>query len=86
MNDLFEETTVTKVVLESRDQNDFNITRQDPYGFFVITRDKGNVPEKLRGQYTRQENAVSAIKDYLEEFALPRPIKEIVTKVVAKKV
>lgn len=84
--DLFEETqNETHVVLDSRDQNDFKIARQDPFGFFFIAREKGLVPVSLRGQYTRKETAISAIRDYLETFALPRPIKEIVTKTVPKK-
>lgn len=85
-DDMFAEQSVTHVVLDSRDQNDFKIARQDPYGHFYITREKGSVPNELKGAYTRKEVALSNIRDYLEHFALPRPIKEIVVKTAPKKV
>ena len=66
-----------RVVLDSRDVNDFVLTRADPHGHWVIHRDKGTLPEVLKGLYTTREMALTDIKNYLNTFALPRRIKDI---------
>lgn len=38
----------------------------DPYGFWKISLDKGNLPPKLKGEYTTYDEAVKAAKNYYE--------------------
>lgn len=47
--------------------NKINMKRTDPYGFWTIGFDKGQVPEKLRGLYTSAEVARRAVTAYLDE-------------------
>jgi hypothetical protein len=80
MTDLFDDTPETRVVLDQRDKNDFILRREEVYGHWKISRDTGLLPESLRGRYTRREEALAAITNYLNTFSLPKKIKEVVTK------
>lgn len=46
--------------------NKLNIKRTDPYGFWVISFERGQVPASLKGQYTSIDDARKAVKTYLE--------------------
>ena len=69
-----------RVVLESRDENDYKVTQKDtcPYGHWYISRDKGQIPEQLKGAYTSFERALADVKIYLNSFNVPKKIREIV--------
>ena len=80
-SDLFETKPEIRVSLEQRDQNDFILDRDEVYGHWKIRREKGTLPEVLRGMYTRKEEALAAITNYLNTFSLVKKIKEVKTKV-----
>lgn len=42
-----------------------NIKRTDPYGFWSIHYEKGQVPQNLSGSYTSDTAAIEALKSYL---------------------
>ena len=84
MNDMFTDPkrdlkTERRIVLESRDDNDFKITQSDrsAVGYWYISRDRGTIPESLKGAYTTAKKAEHAVTVYLNSFARPRPIREI---------
>lgn len=45
--------------------NKIYFERKDPYGFWYIHYDKGQMPEKLRGAYTSYDRAKLAVDSYL---------------------
>lgn len=45
--------------------NPFRVRADDPYGFWSIHRDKGQVPERLSGHYTSYEKAAQAVDLYI---------------------
>lgn len=45
--------------------NKIHFERTDPYGFWKVHYDKGQVPEKLKGNYTSFDIAMVAVKSYL---------------------
>ncbi len=47
--------------------NKIHIKATDPYGFWYINLDKGQLPEKLKGAYTTLEMARKDIERYLAE-------------------
>ena len=51
-------------------ENDFVVKQkpEDPYGFWWISREKGQVPEKLSGAYTTVGYAELAVKNYVENL------------------
>lgn len=50
-------------------ENDFVVKHRDddPYGFWWIGREKGQVPEELRGAYTTSELAKNAVQEYIAQ-------------------
>lgn len=40
---------------------------EDPYGFWWIGREKGQVPEELKGAYTSPDRAQEAVRVYLNK-------------------
>lgn len=70
MKDAFTETKTVKnedkIKMNVAD-NDFVVKHRDddPYGFWWISREKGQVPEDLRGAYTTVAHAQEAINTYL---------------------
>ena len=50
-------------------ENDFIVRQkpEDPYGFWWITREKGQVPESLSGAYTSPDRAKEAVHLYLKK-------------------
>jgi hypothetical protein len=48
-------------------ENDFVIKQGGPYGFWTVSREKGQVPDELSGLYTTPEYAKTAIKTHLEK-------------------
>jgi hypothetical protein len=48
-------------------ENDFVVKQGGPYGFWTISREKGQVPEELSGNYTTPDHAKTAIKTHLEK-------------------
>lgn len=47
--------------------NKINITSSDPYGFWTISYQRGQVPESLQGNYTTHEMALKAVELYLRD-------------------
>jgi hypothetical protein len=56
--------------------NKLNFERRDPYGFWSIHYDKGQVPAALKGNYTTYEQAKAAADRYLTEQAIAEKEKE----------
>jgi hypothetical protein len=46
-------------------ENDFVIKQTDPYGFWKVSREKGQIPVDLAGMWTTPEKAKLAIATYL---------------------
>lgn len=70
-NDLGNHRTLT---LEN---NKIHFKRTDPYGFWTVNYDKGQVPVSLRGHYTSYDKAAQAVEGYLAN--LPKePEKKVV--------
>lgn len=66
---------------------DVNITaiRKDPFGFWYLKSDKGDLPVKYQGAYTSMAEIEKAIKDYSnslkqEEEAKKKQEEEVKTK------
>ena len=68
-----------RVTIIELQHNHIRIKCNDPYGFWTIHYDKGQVPEGLRGQYTSHVNAMNALKPYLVK-KLGEEAKKKVTK------
>lgn len=47
--------------------NAVNITSRDPYGFWYISWERGQLPETLRGAYTSFTEAERAVLVYLSQ-------------------
>lgn len=47
--------------------NRIHIECTDPFGFWYIKIERGQLPEKLRGAYTEFDKAEAAVKHYLAE-------------------
>lgn len=45
--------------------NTIHFERTDPYGFWYVHYDKGQMPEKLRGAYTSYDRARADVDSYL---------------------
>lgn len=58
-------TSVREVALDNG--NTLYVKRTDPFGFFVFSLARGQIPEWMRGQYTSLDEAQKAIKVYLEQ-------------------
>jgi hypothetical protein len=54
--------------------NKIYIERKDPYGFWDIHYDKGQIPDSLKGKFTSYDRAEHAVKVYLSEKA--KPVKQ----------
>lgn len=52
--------------------NKINFTRKDPYGFWFISYEKGQVPESLQGAYTSYDRALVDVKGYLTQKQLEK--------------
>lgn len=46
------------------------VTCKDPYGFWFISLDKGQIPEWLRGAYSTFDKAFADINKYIDEKRL----------------
>lgn len=46
--------------------NKINITQTDPFGFWTISYNKGQLPDHMRGQYTSYHQAELAVQQYLQ--------------------
>lgn len=62
--DDFEPKDIGRVRSLELDNNKVNITRRDPYGFWHISLDKGQIPEHLKGAYTSYPQAEEAAIAY----------------------
>ena len=62
----YDETSENSRVVETNGAKIF-LNRKDPYGFWYVKFERGEVPEVLSGAYTSAELAMSAINKYLEE-------------------
>lgn len=69
------------------DNNIVHIKCEDPYGFWYISLEKGQVPEKLKGSYTTFDLAFRDVKIWLANKKEPYiPSLEAKKKQVAKEV
>jgi hypothetical protein len=46
--------------------NKLRLRRQDPYGFWTVSYERGAAPDVLSGQYTSVSEAEKAIQSYLD--------------------
>ncbi len=53
---------------------DFHIKQEDPFGFWRISREHGQVPKHLSGVYTSYDRAKKAVDLYINNQ--PKPVKE----------
>jgi hypothetical protein len=56
--------------------NKLHFERRDPYGFWSIHYDKGQVPAELKGNYTSYDQAAAAANRYITERAVEEKEKE----------
>jgi hypothetical protein len=61
--------------IELTNGNKIHFERSDPYGFWKVHYDKGQVPVKLQGQYTSFEQAEMAVRGYLTDLG-KEPVSE----------
>lgn len=47
------------------DNNKLHIRKSDPYGFWTVSYERGQVPESIGGQYTSPMEAEKAVLTYL---------------------
>lgn len=69
MKDIFtdEKRDLPKVrKTETSERNDFVLKQEGPYGWWKIHRERGPVPDKLDGWYTKPELAQNAINQYVK--------------------
>lgn len=52
-------------VIEVSDGPSFILYMQDPYGFWKIRRERGQVPEHMQGEYTTVQMAREAVQTYV---------------------
>ncbi len=52
-------------VLDLDNGNKIRVTREDPFGFWYVSYEKGQIPEHLKGSYTSFDEAKKAINSYL---------------------
>lgn len=52
----------------------FVLTQHDPHGFWKITREHGQIPARLSGEYTTISMAKQAVEAYIE--LMKKTIKE----------
>lgn len=62
--------------LEIDESNDFIITQTDPYGFWYISRERGQIPDSLSGAYSSPQMARKAVESYI----LTKPKEEKIEK------
>ena len=53
--------------VELKTGNKLNLKRSDPYGFWTIHYEKGQVPVELQGQFTSDDEAMKAVNVYLSK-------------------
>ena len=63
---------IRKVTLSNG--SSLTLKREDPYGFWSVHYEKGQVPERLKGLYTSPHEAMKDITNYLE--ATGKKLKE----------
>ena len=64
----FEEQLVNKRAVTLKNGNTINFVRSDPYGFWTVHYEKGQMPDHLTGQFTSYDRAETAVKAYLLEL------------------
>lgn len=52
-------------VLELKNGNKVHIKKQDPYGFWRVSMERGQIPDTLKGEYTSANEAEKAVRHYL---------------------
>jgi hypothetical protein len=52
--------------IELSNGNKINVTQTGPYGFWVVSYNKGQLPEEMRGHYTSYTQAEIAVNQYLQ--------------------
>lgn len=79
-------TSVREVPLDNG--NTLFLKRTNPYGFFVFSLGKGQLPEWMRGTYTSLIEAQKAMKQYLElkKFEDSKSLELVSAKADKKKV
>lgn len=60
--------------------NIVHIKCEDPYGFWMVSLEKGNLPDKLKGAWTTFQQALAAVNQWLRDKPEPYiPSKEVKT-------
>jgi hypothetical protein len=60
--------------------NKIHFDRKDPYGFWFVHYDKGQVPASLQGAFTSFDRALLAVSTYLETKKPEKAEKKIEKK------
>lgn len=58
------ETSSKKRVFELENGNKLHAVQSDPYGFWALHLDKGQLPERFQGQYTNFDAVVKDVERY----------------------
>jgi hypothetical protein len=58
------ETSSKKRVFELENGNKLHAIQSDPYGFWTLHLDKGQLPERFLGQYTTWDAVVKDVERY----------------------
>lgn len=53
-------------ILELENGNKIKVQATDPYGFWNVSYESGNMPKQLKGEYTSYDEAKKAVQTYLE--------------------
>jgi hypothetical protein len=54
-------------IVELENKNKVYFKRKDPYGYWYMNMEKGQLPEHLRGAYTTYTKALSELNLYLQD-------------------
>ena len=80
------QTKENERVLELKTGNKIYLRREDPYGLWSISFERGRVPSALTGMYTTAEQGRAAIHKYVHENDMEEGEKVVPPKLETKKV
>ncbi len=62
------------------ERNVVHIKCEDPYGFWKISLEKGQLPERLKGSYTTFDQALREVNRWLKDKKEPLVYEEVLPK------
>ena len=66
--DVISDKDLSKIrTIELDNGNMLIVENKDPYGFWYVHYEKGQLPKRMQGAYTTWEYALAAVKRYLAE-------------------